>query len=433
MKRDSSQHHPWPTTTIADSSYLRGRIGWQGLKAAEFIEQGPYLVTGTDFHRGKIEWDTCYHVSESRFAEAEYIHVRNGDLLVTKDGTIGKIAYVDACPEKAVLNSGIFVLRCRDGSYDHRYMFYVLQSDHFRRFLDDNLAGSTIQHLYQYVFEGFEFPVPEKTVQIKISKILSTVDRAIKQTEALIAKQQRIKTGLMQDLLTRGIDEHGNLRSEQTHQFKDSPLGRIPVEWESGYFESCISGSPKNGIYKPQSAYGEQGTPIVRIDGFGHGDRIKAQPNKRVVLSKPEIEQYRLKEGEILINRVNSIQYLGKTALAEYLPEVTVFESNMMRLTIDRRRLLPDFALLLLTGPAASSHFLSNAKLAIAQASINQHDVNSLLVQRPHLEEQSAICERVASIGGSIRNTFSGLEKLRRVKTALMQDLLTGKRHVTKL
>ena len=58
------------------------------------------------------------------------------------------------------------------------------------------------------------------------------MDRAIEQTEALIAKQQRIKTGLMQDLLTRGIDEHGNLRSEQTHQFKDSPLGRIPVEWE---------------------------------------------------------------------------------------------------------------------------------------------------------------------------------------------------------
>ena len=68
--------------------------------------------------------------------------------------------------------------------------------------------------------------------QTKIAEILSTVDRAIEQTEALIAKQQRIKTGLMQDLLTRGIDEHGNLRSEKTHKFKNSPLGRIPVEWD---------------------------------------------------------------------------------------------------------------------------------------------------------------------------------------------------------
>ena len=231
MKQDSSQWHPWPTTTIAKSSYLKGRIGWQGLKASEFLPEGPYLVTGTDFHRGRIQWDTCYHVSDARFAEAGYIHLRNGDLLVTKDGTIGKIAYVENCPEKAVLNSGIFVLRCRDGSYDHRYMFYILQSDHFRRFLDDNLAGSTIQHLYQYVFDYFEFPVPNKKEQIKIGKILATLDSVIEKTETLITKQQRIRLGLMWDLFTRGIDKHDNLRSERTHKFKDSPLGRIPKEW----------------------------------------------------------------------------------------------------------------------------------------------------------------------------------------------------------
>ena len=309
---------------------------------------------------------------------------------------------------------------------------------HFLQFEEDQFRvasqGSTFEAINSA--ELSQWPVTHPMCmkeQRKIAEILSTVDRAIEQTEALIAKQQRIKTCLMQDLLTRGIDENGNLRSEKTHQFKDSPLGRIPVEWETGYFESCISGSPTNGIYKPQSAYGEQGTPIIRINGFGHGDRIKAQPHKRVMLSKSEIDQYRLEEGEILINRVNSIQYLGKTALVEYLPEVTVFESNMMRLTIDLRRMLPDFALLLLTGPAASRHFLSNAKLAIAQASINQHDVTSLLVQRPHLEEQGVICERIDSTCDSIKNTFSGLKKLHRVKTALMQDLLTGKRRVTSL
>ena len=78
----------------------------------------------------------------------------------------------------------------------------------------------------------FRLSTDQKPEQTKIAEILSTVDQAIEQTEALIAKQQRIKTGLMQDLLTRGIDENGNLRSEDTHEFKDSPLGRIPVEWE---------------------------------------------------------------------------------------------------------------------------------------------------------------------------------------------------------
>ena len=370
-------------------------------------------------------------------SEIEQFGLRAGDVIITKDSEtpddIGVPAVVTDSIDGLVCGYHLALIRPRNNAVDPIYLAKQLSSAPIARYFSLNASGSTRFGLPISVIEDARIPVASKPVQAKIAEILFTVDRAIEQTEALIAKQERIKTGLMQDLLTRGIDEHGNLRSEQTHQFKDSPIGRIPVEWESGYFESCISGSLKNGIYKPQSAYGEQGTPIVRIDGFGHGDRIKAQPNKRVVLSKPEIDQYRLKEGEILINRVNSIQYLGKTALAEYLPEVTVFESNMMRLTIDRRRMLPDFALLLLTGPAASSHFLSNAKLAIAQASINQHDVNSLLVQRPHLEEQSAICERVASTGGSIRKTFSGLEKLHRVKTALMHDLLTGKRRVTKL
>ena len=84
-------------------------------------------------------------------------------------------------------------------------------------------------------------PTPPPDEQAKIAEVLSTVDRAIEQTEALIAKQQRIKTGLMQDLLTRGIDEHGDLRSERTHDFKDSPLGRIPVEWDVATVDQIAS------------------------------------------------------------------------------------------------------------------------------------------------------------------------------------------------
>src|SRR5262245_60455006 len=102
--KDTKADLPWPTTTIARSAYLRGRIGWQGLRASEFIEEGPFLVTGTDFVGGRINWDSCYHVSEKRYAEAEYIHLKDEDVLVTKDGTIGKVALVENCPEQAVLN-----------------------------------------------------------------------------------------------------------------------------------------------------------------------------------------------------------------------------------------------------------------------------------------------------------------------------------------
>src|ERR1700692_1478912 len=156
-----SEPESWLEKSIKKNAYLRGRIGWQGLRADEFGEEGPYLVTGTDFDRGKIDWSRCYHVSEARYREAAPIQLRDGDLLVTKDGTIGKIAHVSNCPEKAVLNSGVFLLRCADGSFRHRFLYHVLTSNYFEEFLRKNLAGSTINLLYQYVFEKFSFSVPD--------------------------------------------------------------------------------------------------------------------------------------------------------------------------------------------------------------------------------------------------------------------------------
>lgn len=224
-----------PTTTIKKSAYLRGRIGWQGLRASEFLEEGPYLITGTDFDDGGIDWSKCYHVSDRRFAEGAYIHIRHGDLLITKDGTIGKVAYVSECPEKAVLNSGIFLLRCSDSSFEHRWFFHLLRSDHFAKFLRLNLNGSTINHLYQYVFERYEFPVPDKGTQQRIAAVLDSIEEQIHLTEALIAKYQLIKAGLMHDLFTRGVTADGKLRPprEQAPElYQETPIGWVPKDWQ---------------------------------------------------------------------------------------------------------------------------------------------------------------------------------------------------------
>jgi type I restriction enzyme S subunit len=109
---------------------------------------------------------------------------------------------------------------------DDKFFYYLIEGSADK--IGNYGYDRHFKHLKEYVCD---YP-RHKPEQSKIAEILSTVDRAIEQTEALIGKQQRIKTSLMQDLLTRGIDERGNLRSEETHQFKDSPLGRIPVEWE---------------------------------------------------------------------------------------------------------------------------------------------------------------------------------------------------------
>src|SRR5690606_28859919 len=111
-------------------------------------------------------------------------------------------------------------------------IFYYLQKDKswFEKMASQAINQASIN---QSTIKNFPLFIPkDKSEQTAIAHILSTVDKAIEGTEKLIAKYKRIKTGLMQDLLTKGIDENGNIRSEKTHKFKDSPLGRIPVEWE---------------------------------------------------------------------------------------------------------------------------------------------------------------------------------------------------------
>ena len=146
---------------LQDCFSLRARIGWQGLRADEFLDYGPYLVTGTDFSNGKVNWDTCYHVTEERYKQDTGIQLHEHDLLVTKDGTIGKTAIVQNCPEKATLNSGVFVVRATNKSVVPAYLYYVLSSRDFEIFLANTLTGSTIKHLNQEHFYKFKFSAPE--------------------------------------------------------------------------------------------------------------------------------------------------------------------------------------------------------------------------------------------------------------------------------
>ena len=125
----------WDVINLGENSLIKARIGWQGLRAEEFTDYGPFLVTGTDFVNGKIDWDTCYHIDERRFRQDVGIQLKERDLLITKDGTIGKTAIVHDCPEQATLNSGVFVVRAINGDVVPEYLYYVLNSHQFYLFM----------------------------------------------------------------------------------------------------------------------------------------------------------------------------------------------------------------------------------------------------------------------------------------------------------
>ena len=193
----------WEWEQLLDTSSLKGRIGWQGLTSSEYRKEGKFhLVTGTDFKNGKINWETCVYVDDERYSQDTNIQLKKHDILITKDGTIGKIAYVDDVPIPSTLNTGVFVVRPINEKYVPLFLYYILQSDYFIKFITRIKAGSTISHLYQKDFKFFLFPIPPISEQEKIALILSNLDLLIQQEKQYKEKLENLKRVLMQQLLT---------------------------------------------------------------------------------------------------------------------------------------------------------------------------------------------------------------------------------------
>ncbi len=137
----------WVKHNLGQSAILKARIGWQGLTTAEYQEMGEYfLITGTDFKNGLIDWQNCVYVKKMRYDQDKNIQVRVNDILVTKDGTIGKVAFINEVPKPATLNSGVFVIRPIVNSFHSGFFYYILLSEYFAKFLSQLSAGSTINH-----------------------------------------------------------------------------------------------------------------------------------------------------------------------------------------------------------------------------------------------------------------------------------------------
>ena len=197
----------WVSINMAKKSKLKARIGWQGLTTAEYLDSGySYLVTGTDFEDGHINWDECHYVTADRYFQDPNIQLTNGDVLITKDGTIGKVALVDGLNKPATLNSGVFVVRPINNAYSARFLYYVLESRVFGDFLDMLSAGSTIVHLYQKDLVNFSFMAPATLdEQEAIASIIYDMDCEIREFEDKLRKYKKIKQGMMNDLLTGKI------------------------------------------------------------------------------------------------------------------------------------------------------------------------------------------------------------------------------------
>ncbi|OOP60469.1 hypothetical protein BMF89_16495 [Arthrobacter sp. SRS-W-1-2016] len=194
----------WTSLHVASNSTLKARIGWQGLTTDEYRSDGECrLVGGTEFSDGRVDWSRTPFVDRWRYDQDSGIQLRQGDVLLTKDGTIGKTAFVDELPGPCTLNSGVFVIRPTRKAYNSHFLYYMLRSKRFDEFLSRLTAGSTISHLYQRDLVGLLLDVPPTLEeQGAIAKTLYGADAELRALRGRLSKAQSLKQGMMQELLT---------------------------------------------------------------------------------------------------------------------------------------------------------------------------------------------------------------------------------------
>jgi type I restriction enzyme S subunit len=357
-------------------------------------------------------------------------HLENGDVLINKDGAqTGKVGlYVSTTGGPACINEHLFLIRGRPDRIRQEYLYFTLLSEHGQRQIAAQISGSAQPGLTSTFLKAVAADIPDSLdEQAAIVHILLTIDQTIEQTAMLIAKQQRIKAGLLQDLLTRGIDQHGVVRSDKTHEFKESKVGAIPASWRCVPLVYFVP-SAEYGI---STSLGDSGEPVLRMNNLTDGE---ADLSELKYTNAPVPEHLWLRTGDVLFNRTNSWEHVGRTGIWRGQLKLATFASYLVRLNPDPDRLSSELLNLWLNWPKTQIRMRRYATPAVQQVNINPTNLRLLHAAFPtSRDEQAAIVDRIQRHNAAVRAARSTFNKLHALKRGLMQDLLSGRQAATVL
>lgn len=389
---------PWPVCALSDVAQVGSGAGFPIVDQGKRDEIFPFLkvsdmnLPGNE--RRILRWNNS--VSEGVRSRLRATAFPAGSIIFPKIGAAIATNKKRVLTRPSCVDNNVMALVPNSAYLDSDYLYYALIAKNISDFASDSNPPS----IRKPTVEAWRISLPPLAEQRRIVDLLSRAEGILRLRRGAQAKAQTIVPALFLDL------------------FGDPAMN--PKGWPVCLLSELLRNGPTNGLYKHQSAYGS-GTPILRIDGFYDGKVSDLTQLKRVALdSEVERNRFALAPGDIVINRVNSPEYLGKSAIIPALDEPTVYESNMMRFAVDGQRVLPEFVIALLQQPAARRHFLAHAKHAINQSSINQQDVKSLPVIVPPLALQAQFAERVAAMQAIATQQTAALHKAQATFNALL-------------
>ncbi len=417
---------PWPKVPLG--------------KLAKKLVNGGTPPTGVErFWNGKTPWITGADFTSSgvgefrRFVSDEAISqtatnvIENGQLLIVTRTGVGKLAIA---PCNVAISQDITGFYVDEDQATPAFLYHRL-----RRGVEDLKKlnqGTSINGIVRGDLVKYFIDLPPLPEQRRIAKILSTVDKAIEQTEALVGKYQQIRAGLMHDLFTRGVTPDGRLRptrAQAPHLYKDSPLGRIPKEWEvkrlgiilkecGGYLQTGPFGSQLHA-----HEYEQEGVPVVMPQDINEGvisiDQIARIDERKA----EELSRHRMRVGDIVIARRGE---LSRAAAIGESHEDWLCGTGCFLLRLGRKALHSDFA------AYVYRHDLIQRQIAGVAVGTTMPSLNNTVMERLFFplcdpEEQVQITERLDNLDWLLRFIQNRVAKLHQQKQGLMHDLLTGR------
>jgi Restriction endonuclease S subunits len=406
--------------------------GWKWVRLGEVVEKirNGYVYSFQQIKKEgipitRIESISEGYIDENKVGYLDLTHIELvedfklevGDILFSHINSfehVGKTAIYKGKPSFLIHGMNLLLLRTKKSICSPFFLIYVLKSEKVRGKIK-NLSRQAVNQVSVNTFDLYNLklflpPLPE---QQKIAEILETIDNAIEKTGKIIEKYKRIKQGLMQDLLTKGIDENGNIRSEKTHKFKDSPLGRIPEEWEVvrlGEISKTITKGTTPTTYG--FSYVNDGINFIKIESIDENGNFITEKLEHIdKKTNNYLSRSKLEEGDILFSIAGA---LGRVAIIEksVLPANTNQALAIIRLK-EKKETTIKFLKFYLTS-FLIQNYIENVLVKSAQSNLTLKHISNFLIPLPPLPEQQRIAEILSQTDQTIEKEEQYKEKLQK-------------------
>ena len=415
----------WKLTTLeklgtSDRPPIKAGPFGSSLKKEFYVKSG-YKVYGQEqVIAGDLSIGN-YYIDSHRFESLKSCAVQPGDVLISLVGTFGKAVVVPNEAEPGIINPRLIRLSLDSSKVDPFFIKEWLVSPTTQNLFNDVAHWGTMGVLNAQTLKSLQLLLPPLPEQKKIAEILSSVDEAIASTQAVIDQIRKVKQGLLQQLLTRGI---GHTR------FKESAIGKIPESWkvvslqEMGKPNWFVIRSGPFGSSLKTEHFRLEGEPVLTIQSLGEGEILKDGLFYIDAEKAKELSEYRVQPGDLVFSRVADI---GRSVVITEYEKNWLISSNLMRISVNQEKYNPWFLMYSIVGGGPVTRQIEKLSGTTGRPVVSSTMMKQITFAIPPLDEQYAIVMRIQQTEEMIRQEGLAVDRLVALKNGLMQDLLTGK------